>query len=167
MKRIDDIQSKLNFYYSNPEEYNFLVGLLNDKTQLNDFLRPSMPSTLNRAQKKDRLLMMKIVYSLVKLTKQKEIMDISNSEELIGPRALKNGLRLFGFSAEVILAVLVAFLISVVVMIYMNIYFGLFLLPVLVYGAFVYSKQYVVDMMDKKVLELGNDLIKHDKNRYL
>lgn len=167
MKKNDDIRNKLNFYYSNPEEYNFLLGLLNDRSQMNDFLRPSLPETLTRTQRKDRIVMMKIVYSLAKLTKNGEMMDIGNAKELTGPRALKNGERLFMISAEVIFAVLVGILISVVAMIYMNLYLGLVLLPILASIAFYFVKDYVEKQMDTKVLELGNDLIKNDKNRYL
>jgi len=43
----------------------------------------------------------------------------------------------------------------------------LILIPVLGYGTFYFLKQYVVENMDKKVLQLGNEQLKHDKNRYL
>ena len=167
MKLNDDIRNKINFYYSNPEEYDFLSGLLNDPEQLHDFLRPKMPNHIDRTQKKDRMLMMKIVYSLQKLTKRSEIMSAGKSEEVMTPKASRIGSRMFHFSSEVILGVLVSFFISVVVMVYFNIYFGLILVPVLGYGAFYFIKQYVIENMDKKVLELGNEQLKNDKNRYL
>lgn len=167
MKLNDDIRNKINFYFGNPEEYDFLSGLLHDPEQLKDFLRPKAPNQIDRAQRKDRMLMMKIVYSLQKLTKKKEIMGAGKSEEVMTPRAFRNGSRLFNLSSEVVLGVLFSFLISIIVMIYFNIYFGLILIPVLGYGAFYFIKQYVVQSMDAKVLELGNEQLKHDKNRYL
>jgi hypothetical protein len=167
MKLNDDIRNKINFYYSNPEEYDFLSGLLNNPDQLQAFLRPKIPNQLDRKQKKDRMLMMKIVYSLQKLTKKKEIMGAGLSEEVMTPKAFRIGSRLFNLCSEIVLGVLVSFLISIVVMIYFNIYFGLILVPVLGYGTFYFLKQYVVENMDKKVLELGNEQLKQDKNRYL
>lgn len=167
MKLNDDIRNKINFYYGNPKEYDFLSGLLNDSEQLKDFLKPKIPNQINRTQKKDRMLMMKIVYSLQKLTKKKEIMGAGKSEEVVTPRAFRNGSRLFNLCSEVVLSVLLSFLVSVIVMIYFNLYFGLILIPVLGYGMFYFTKQYVVQNMDARVLELGNEQLKHDKNRYL
>lgn len=167
MKLSDDIRNKINFYYSNPEEYSFLSNLLNDQEQLDAFLKPKMPNQIDRKQKKDRILMMKIVYSLQKLSKHEDIMGPGNKKEAMTSRAFRNGSRLFNLSSEVVLGVLVSFLISVLVIIYFNIYFGLILIPVLGYGTFYFIKQYVVNFMDKKVLELGNEQLKHDKNRYL
>ena len=167
MKKIDDIRNKIDFYYRNPEEYKFLVGLLNDRSQLNDFLKPSLPHTLSRTEKKDRAVMMRIIYILAKLTKNEEIMDIGNAKELIGPSALKNGERLFYFCPEVILGVLVALFIGIIVAIYMNIYIGIVLTPIFCSAAFHFVKQNIENSMSDKVLTLGNEMIKNDKNRYL
>ena len=97
-----------------------------------------LKKSLDRKQKKDRMLMMKIVYSLQKLTKKKEIMGAGLSEEVMTPKAFRIGSRLFNLCSEIVLGVLVSFLISIVVMIYFNIYFGLILVPVLGYGTFYF-----------------------------
>ena len=167
MKLNDNIRHKINFYYKNTEEYDFLSKLLLNKEELNDFLRPKKPTPLTRKERKDRVLMMKIVYSLQKLAKKNEIMEIGKSEIPMNQRAFRNGSQLFNFSAEVILAVLVAFLIGAVVAIYFNLTVGLILVPVLGLSAFSFVKNYIIDQLDKKVLSFGSELIKNDKNRYL
>lgn len=163
----DDIKNKINFYYNNPEEYDFVSTILMNREEIKGFLYPTLPNQIDRKQRKDRVLMMKIVYSLQKLAKKNELMAIGKSELTMPQRMFHNGARLFHLSSEVILAVLVSFLIGAIFMIYVNIYFGIVLLPVLGYSAFYFTKNYVIEQMDKKVLSFGSELVKQDKNRYL
>ena len=167
MKLNDNIKNKINFYYGNPKEYNFLSGLLNNKNELKAFLKPQLPSKIDRKQRRDRVLMMRIVYSLQKLAKKNDIMSIGKSDIQLTKGAFQIGNTLFNWSAEVVLAVLVSILVSVVVMLYFNLLFGIILLPILSFGVFKIVKQYVIEDFDKKVLELGSEMLKQDKNRYL
>ena len=101
------------------------------------------------------------------MAKKNDIMSIGKSEVQMTKGAFQNGNTLFNWSGEVVLGVLISILVSVLVMLNFNLYFGIVLLPVLSFGVFKIVKQYVIEGFDKKVLMLGSEMLKQDKNRYL